>query len=268
MLINFVSLNCSFADSQSSRYVFSMQTRSWYRSWFDSPYYPILYKSRDESEAAFFIDRLIKYLNPSSDSKFLDMACGRGRHSIRIHQKGFDVTGIDLSKNSIEEAKKNEDPGLRFYVHDMRERFKAAQYDYVLNLFTSFGYFNTREQNEDVLRTANTSLKEDGTLVIDFLNPSKIKKQIKESETREISGVKFRIRRAYKDGWIIKKIKVEDGGKSYNFEERVWAIDHEVFKSMLSRSDFEILDTFGNYNMNAYNPDESERQIIIARKSS
>jgi len=245
-----------------------MQTKSWYRSWFDSPYYPILYKSRDESEAAFFIDRLVKYLNPPSDSRFLDMACGRGRHSVRIHQKGFDVTGIDLSKNSIKEAKVNEEPGLRFFVHDMRKTFNTSNYDYVLNLFTSFGYFNSREQNEDVLKAANAALKEGGTLVIDFLNPSKIREQMRETETREISGVKFHIRRAYKNGWIIKKIDVEDDGKSYDFEERVWAIDHEVFKSMLSKSGFEILDTFGNYKMNAYNPDESDRQIIIARKSS
>jgi len=245
-----------------------MQKKSWYRSWFDSPYYPVLYKSRDESEAAFFIDRLIKYLNPSSDAKFLDMACGRGRHSIRIHEKGFDVTGIDLSKNSIAEAKKHEDPGLHFYVHDMREMFRESYFDYVLNLFTSFGYFDNRAENENVLKTANTALKESGILIIDFLNPEKIKKQIKESENREISGITFKIRRAYKDGWIIKKIGSEDGNDSLEFEERVWAIEHEEFKSMLSGTGFEILDTFGNYNMNAYNPDESERQIIIARKSA
>ncbi len=243
-----------------------MQIKSWYRSWFDSPYYPVLYKSRDESEAAFFIDRLIKYLKPSTKAKFLDMACGRGRHSVRIHEKGFDVTGIDLSKNSIAEAKKYEDQSLQFYVHDMREIFQKSQFDYVLNLFTSFGYFATRKENEDVLKAANEALNEGGTLVIDFLNPGKIKKQIKESETREISGIIFRIRRSYEDGWIIKKIEIEDGNESYEFEERVWAIEHEVFKSMLSGSGFEIVDTFGNYNMNAYNPDESERQIIIARK--
>lgn len=245
-----------------------MQTKSWYRSWFDSPYYPILYKNRDETEAAFFIDRLIKYLNPSEDAKFLDMACGRGRHSIQIHEKGFDVTGIDLSKNSISEAKKHEDQSLHFFVHDMRQTFQTAQFDYVLNLFTSFGYFDSRKENEDVLNAAYETLKEDGDLVIDFLNPEKIKKQIKESETKEISGIIFKIRRSYEDGWIIKKIEIQDGSESFEFEERVWAIEHEVFKSMLTGCGFEILDTFGNYNMNAYNPDDSERQIIIARKRS
>ena len=245
-----------------------MQAKSWYRSWFDSPYYPILYKSRDESEAAFFIDRLIKYLNPPIISKFLDMACGRGRHSIQIHQKGFDVTGIDLSKNSIAQAKKFENEGLHFYVHDMRNTFQESEFDYVLNLFTSFGYFASREENENVLKAANSALKEGGTLVIDFLNPGKLKKDIKSSETREISDVIFKIRRFYEDGWIIKTIDIEDGNSSYEFQERVWAIEHEVFKSMLSKTGFSILDTFGNYNMNAYNVKDSERQIIIARKTS
>lgn len=245
-----------------------MQEKSWYRSWFDSPYYPILYKSRDESEAAFFIDRLIKYLNPSSHARFLDMACGRGRHSIRIHQKGYDITGIDLSKNSIAEAKRHEEQGLHFYVHDMRKLFRASHFDYVLNLFTSFGYFDNRAENENVLKTANAALKESGIFVIDFLNPGKIKSQIKASENRKISGISFKIRREYEDGWIIKKIGIEDGNDSYRFEEKVWAIEHEEFKSMLSGNGFEILDTFGNYNMNAYNSDESERQIIIARKSA
>lgn len=245
-----------------------MQSKSWYRSWFDSPYYPILYKSRDQSEAAFFIDRLIKYLNPSPRAKFLDMACGRGRHSIQVHQKGYNVTGIDLSKNSIAEARRNETEGLHFFVHDMREVFRQSEFDYVFNLFTSFGYFSSREQNERVLHTAFAALKEDGKLVIDFLNPGKIKRQIKESENQEIAGIKFEIKRAYNDGWIKKEIHINDKGKTFNFEEKVWAIEHEVFKSMLAKCGFEILDTFGNYNMNAYNPEESDRQILIARKSS
>lgn len=245
-----------------------MQTKSWYRSWFDSPYYPILYKSRDENEAAFFVDRLIKYLNPPSGSKFLDMACGRGRHSVRLNQKGFEVTGIDLSKNSIAQAQKNANDRLHFFVHDMRKVFKKSHFNYIFNLFTSFGYFNTRAQNEDVLRAANLALVDDGILVIDFLNPDIIKDQIKESETRKIKGITFNIKRSYENGWIIKTIDIADGEEFYSFEERVWAIEHELFKSMLANCGFEILDTFGSYHLNAYNPAESERQIIIARKAS
>jgi cyclopropane fatty-acyl-phospholipid synthase-like methyltransferase len=56
----------------------------WYKDWFDSPYYHILYKYRDDSEANGFIDHLLEALNPRPGARILDLACGRGRYSRHI----------------------------------------------------------------------------------------------------------------------------------------------------------------------------------------
>src|SRR5687768_1289478 len=110
----------------------------WFESWFDSPWYPILYSHRDHAEAEAFVENLLKTLAPAPGARFLDLACGRGRHARFIHRRGFDVTGLDLSTASIADARLFEEPGLRFAVQDMRHPFPGT-YDYILNLFTSFG---------------------------------------------------------------------------------------------------------------------------------
>src|SRR5688572_3922982 len=93
----------------------------WYQIWFDSPYYHLLYKHRDEEEARKFLDNLLAFLNPPPKSKILDVACGIGRHALHLSQKGMDVTGIDLSERNIAKAKKLEGPQLHFIRNDMRD---------------------------------------------------------------------------------------------------------------------------------------------------
>ena len=76
-------------------------TKEWFETWFDTRYYHTLYGHRDENEARQFIDALLSFLKPSEDARFLDVACGKGRHAKQINTSGFDLTGIDLSVNSI-----------------------------------------------------------------------------------------------------------------------------------------------------------------------
>ena len=74
-----------------------MAQRPWFKDWFNSPYYHLLYANRDEREASDFIDALLEYLKSPPGSRMLDVACGRGRHSRYLESRGFDVTGLDLS---------------------------------------------------------------------------------------------------------------------------------------------------------------------------
>ena len=245
-----------------------MQKSSWYRTWFDSPYYPILYRDRDEREAALFIDRIFKYFMPPRGAHFLDLACGRGRHSIYMHKKGYPVTGVDLSEASIAEARQHETDGLAFYVHDMREAFRPGTFDYVFNLFTSFGYFETFDENEAVLIAANKNLKAKGYLLIDFLNAEEVIQNLVIREDQEIDGVHFHITRSYENGRILKNIHIRDGEKRLEFTEKVQALTRSDFAGMLARAGFAIHDTFGNYHLEKFNPSESPRLIIIARKTN
>ena len=144
--------------------------KPWYEDWFNSPYYYQLYFKRDKKEAADFINKLVSYLKPTEKSLMLDIGCGRGRHSVQLATKGFDVTGIDLSEESIRIAKEKENDHLHFFLHDMRLPFWINYFDYAFNFFTSFGYFNTRREHNNAIRTISESLKTGGVFVIDYFN--------------------------------------------------------------------------------------------------
>src|SRR4249919_1553262 len=154
-----------------------MSEQAWYKEWFNSPFYHKLYFERDEKEAAAFISTLIDHLEPAPGSYMLDIACGRGRHSRILAEKGFSVTGIDISFDSIAFAKKyvrkdsfGENKTLEFYQHDMRLTFRVNYFDYAFNFFTSFGYFKTRREHDDAIRTIANGLNPNGIFVIDYLN--------------------------------------------------------------------------------------------------
>lgn len=243
-----------------------METKNWYKSWFNSPYYHMLYRRRDHEEAAVFIDHFLKYLNPPIDDKVLDLGCGKGRHSIYMNSKGYDVTGIDISDQNIAYAKAFENEKLHFAIHDMREPFDKENFDLAVNLFTSFGYFDSMDENLRVLRATNANLKNKGRVLIDYLNAELLKNTLVESETQVINNVTFNIARSIDDGMIVKKIEIIDGPDTFHFEERVKALDKQDFAGLFAQSGFELLDVFGTYSLTRFIPETSPRLIIIARK--
>ena len=166
---------------------------NWFKNWFDSPYYHILYSNRNIKEAELFIDNLVDYLKPKADSQFLDLACGKGRHSIYLNSKKFNVTGIDLSPHSIDHAKQFENDSLHFYVHDMRTPCKENHFDYVVNLFTSFGYFDDEADNYATIDSVCKVLQPNGFFVLDFFNMEKIIPSIIPHEKKTIQGIEFTI---------------------------------------------------------------------------
>ena len=129
----------------------------WFSSWFDTPFYHILYKDRNDKEAHAFMDTLTHYLNFPENGTILDLACGKGRHSLYLNTLGYNVTGVDLSENSINFAKQFENETLRFKVHDMCVPF-GEKFDGVFNLFTSFGYFDDDEDNLNTIKAIKTNL--------------------------------------------------------------------------------------------------------------
>ena len=152
-----------------------METKEqWFETWFNSHYYHILYQHRDDAEAKRFISNLLQYLRPQNDSKILDLACGKGRHARFIAEKGFDVTGTDLAPESIAFAKQSEHEHLHFQVSDMREQFAENEFDYVFNFFTSFGYFENKNDNYRAMESIATALRPKGFLVIDFMNARRV----------------------------------------------------------------------------------------------
>jgi SAM-dependent methyltransferase len=237
-------------------------TQNWFASWFDTPYYHILYKDRNYREAQVFMDNLTHYLNLPEKAKVLDLACGKGRHSIYLNQLGFDVVGADLSENSIASAKTNENKNLHFQVHDMREPFNM-KFDAIFNLFTSFGYFEKEEDNLLTLKAIKDSLTEYGFAVIDFMNVTQVLENLVPEEVKTVENIDFHIKRYHKDGHIYKEIDFEDNGEKFHFTERVRAFTLEDFEKMMEEAGIFLLDIFGDYKLKKFHKKESERLIMI-----
>jgi 2-polyprenyl-3-methyl-5-hydroxy-6-metoxy-1,4-benzoquinol methylase len=242
--------------------------QTWFKDWFNSPYYHQLYFKRDEKEAAAFIDKLIDYLKPSAGSTMLDVACGKGRHSIQLAGKGYDVTGIDLSEESIEEALQFETNTLHFYKHDMRLPFWINYFDYAFNFFTSFGYFKTRREHDNAIRTIAQSVRPHGYFVMDYLNVHYAEDHLVHQSEKEIDGVNYILTKWYDETHFYKKIIVEDEalGEPLIFTEKVAKFSLGDFTEMFAYQELQIQEVFGDYSFTNYDVKKSPRLIMIAQK--
>jgi len=241
------------------------EKNKWYISWFNTPYYHLLYRDRDHREAALFMNRLTDFLHLEKKDKILDLACGRGRHAKYLYKKGFDVTGIDLSEDSIAYAKEYERDRLRFEVFNMLEPY-PDKFDAVFNLFTSFGYFEDEKYNLQTVKAIKESLKTDGHAVIDFLNASLAVENLVPTETKTVGNITFHIEKYVKDGFIFKEIRFEDDGEEYFFTERVMALTLSNFKTYFREAGLNLKEVFGNYKLQPFDESTSDRLILLFGK--
>lgn len=237
-------------------------TTKWFTSWFDTPFYHILYKDRDDTEAHAFMDTLTNYLNIPEGGTILDLACGKGRHARYLNKIGYDVTGVDLSENSINFAKQFENHTLRFNVHNMCKPYHK-QFDAVFNLFTSFGYFDKDEDNLNTIKAIKAELNTFGFGVIDFMNSEYVIEHLVPEEVKTVDGIDFYLKRYVENGYIIKDIAFNAIGEDYKFQERVRAFTVQDFELLFKKAGVNLLDVFGNYKLHKFNPKTSERLVMI-----
>ncbi len=239
----------------------------WYNIWFNSPYYHILYANRDHQEAADFIDTIAEHFHFKKDQKALDAGCGRGRHAIYFNKKGLDITGIDLSPENIAFAKSMENAMLHFQEHDIRKVLCSNYFDYVFNLFTSFGYFKNESDDLKAIHMFSTALKKGGILLLDYINVAAFNSEnVNETETKTIQGIDFQIQKSYNANFLYKTIKFNDKGQAFEFQEEVKIIHLAKFKEYLSAQNLELIEVFGDYQLSPYLENSSPRLILIARK--
>ena len=239
--------------------------KTWFREWFNTPYYHQLYKHRNDDEAQMFMRNLVEFLKLPTSSTILDLACGKGRHSIFLNSLGYRVTGADLSENSILYAQQSSNNSLSFKVQDMREPFDLKT-DAVFNLFTSFGYFENDLEDLKVLENIKQALEDHGVGVLDYMNVNKVIPNLVNEETLYRDNLKFDIQRSVTHGFITKDIYVNDQDQQFHFQERVKAIDLAKFKSYLNATGLKIQHIFGDYHLSEYNPDSSDRLILVFSK--
>jgi SAM-dependent methyltransferase len=243
--------------------------KEWFVNWFDSLHYHALYKNRDDNEAENFINNLVAHLNINKNARVLDLACGKGRHSIMLHKHGLDVTGLDLSINSIAHAQQFATDNLQFCVHDMRNTYCSNYFDVVFNLFTSFGYFKTNLDNQHAAKSMVQNCKQGGYIIVDFFNAVKVIKDVlaHQQETKIIDDTTFIINKKIEGNQIIKTIDIaEANGTILNFTEQVQTLNLAEFTSLFNNAGASLVSTFGNYNLEPFNTENSNRLVMVFKK--
>jgi SAM-dependent methyltransferase len=244
-----------------------VEKKNWYKNWFGNEYLTV-YAHRDDKEARLLIDLIQKYVVINSDFKILDLCCGQGRHALELAQSGHKVYGIDLSRTLLEVAKykKNKEQSLYFIQADMRYLPVNQSFDLLLNLFTSFGYFETDAENESVFCQFNQALKPGGFFVFDYLNSTFISKNLIPYHKERIGGLIVEQERFIEASRVQKIIKLNREGEQSVFYESVKMYEPEQLRTMINSAQLDILFTFGDYSGSKFTHD-SPRLIFIGRKN-
>jgi SAM-dependent methyltransferase len=156
----------------------------WWRTFFGQGYldlYDPYLKERTPAE----VDQLEALLRLRPPLRILDLPCGQGRHAIELARRGYQVTGVDLSAFMLQVAKERAISArvqVRWLQGDMREGLRDDHFDLVLNLFTSFGYFDDPVDDRRVLRAAATMLSPGGRVVLEVINGERTMSHFQERE--------------------------------------------------------------------------------------
>lgn len=211
--------------------------------------------------------RLLDYLQPEPDARMLDLACGKGRHALFLANRGYEVVGLDLSFQSIAFAQQFETDKLSFFRHDMRLPFRSNYFDYIFNFFTSFGYFQNERDDISTLRCAANGLKKEGVFVLDFFNAQYVRSHLVPEEIKVIDDTVFFLNRSIEGNRVNKQIHFRAGGEDYYFEESVRLFTLPEFQKLSAKAGLQIVDTFGDYRLEAFDKTKSPRLILVMRKA-
>lgn len=248
---------------------------SWFETWFDHPYYLDVYRHRDSREALQCVATISAFcrfppLTSTRKRSVLDIACGNGRHAIEFAKNGFAVTGNDLSPSLLREAQNDataQQLEIAFTNHDMRTIPLTRQYDLVVQLFTSFGYFDHDADDHRVLANACSLVAEDGWYVLDLINARHLQKHLQPFSTRQCGTLTVSEQRTLSQRHVKKTIAISaPDAETITFTEQVRLYETEEINAMLHDAGFRIVQTAGNYDGSRFDAATSPRMMIFCQK--
>jgi len=241
----------------------------WWRKYFSEDYLK-LYK-HDIAETTREADAIIRMLQPEPEANILDLACGFGRHSVVLAQKGYHITGYDLSESFLNKARELAETlkvSIDLKQGDMREIPFENQFDAIINMFTAFGFFENEQEDLKVLKGVHKALKPGGQFLIDVINRETAsqaempRRWIKENHAfllEERVFDFFRSRLELTNLLILQSGEV----KQANYSIRLYTLTEML--ELFNASGLVLIDVYGDFSGALYNAN-SPRMILVAQK--
>ena len=238
----------------------------WFTRWFGKEYLE-LYPHRDAAEARAavqLIRRAVGGIGGTPIDRALDLACGSGRHA-RVLREWMWTVGFDLSMTLLTGALQ-ESPASPYVRGDMRSLpFADHAFGLVVNLFTSFGYFETDAQHLRVLAEVGRVTRRGGTFVLDYLNAEEVRRTLVPFDERTVQGRRVQQQRSIsRDGRYVEKTITAEGC-DHPYVERVRLFTADELRMIIEESGFAIRHEYGDYDGSAW-MDTSPRVILIAER--
>lgn len=242
---------------------------NWFKEWFSSEEYLNVYQHRNEADATKLLELILKQTKLTKQNSILDAACGEGRHSIYLSSKGYNVFGFDLSKTLLWKAKENAIKRAvenNFVCADLRNICFNKKFDLIINLFTSFGYFQSDEENFKFINTAYCLLNNKGFYILDFLNKNYLLANLTPESEKLIDGKKIIEKRKVVNGRIIKEIHIINGFNEQKFIESVRLYSKTEIDKEFEKIGFTLVSVFGDYDGSIFDEQNSSRLIFFFKK--
>lgn len=238
----------------------------WYEKSF-GPDYLKIYKHRDSAGAKKEIMQIVSWLGLPEGAHILDLCCGTGRHSFVLADYGYQVTGLDLSEALLAEARRMDTAQRVRWVHgDMRKLPFDSEFDGVVNLFTSFGYFADDRDNEQVFIQIRHALKPGGRYVIDFLNREFVIAQLVPYSEKWVDGLKIEEYRSVQGDYVTKRLVITDQQETRTYKERVKMYTLEQMRRFADNNGLSVQKVMGSAAGDPYERNKSPRMILTGER--
>lgn len=248
--------------------------REWFESWFDHPLYLQVYHHRDEAEASRCAAAILRLtgLEPAIDTlSLLDVACGAGRHALAFARMGLDVTANDLSPFLLNRAKElavKAGLSMEFSLQDMRSIGFDRHFGLIVQLFSSFGYFESDSEDRAVIAHVAKLLRPEGWYVLDLLNPDHLRRNFVERTERSAGALSITEERTLTERHVAKRLTLhEEDGRELSFTESVRLYSADEIVGLLASEGFLVEQIIGDYNGTAFDPAVSPRMMLLSRLS-
>jgi SAM-dependent methyltransferase len=246
--------------------------KPWYeQDNFWATFEPVMFTQQRITGAGEEVEQVLTLLDLQAGAKVCDLCCGVGRHSLELTRRGFEVTGVDRTARYLARARaKAKDEGLNveFVAADARNFERTEAFDVVLNLFTSFGYFEDDDDNTRMLENVHASLKPAGRLVVEIMGKEALARVFRERDWHESDDTIILEERKLSEDWRrieSRWILIKDGKQQAECRFSLRLYSAVELKDLLKRCGFSQVDIYGSLAGEPYDQN-AKRLVVVARK--